>query len=68
LGRKAKTTLTLMEMNDVSRIYLTEDIVEITGFMTSMDKFFYIHPIMDDLWKDLGRAIYCLFTDRLCRI
>jgi superfamily I DNA/RNA helicase len=49
---KAKTTLTLMEMNDVSRIYLTEDIVEITGFMTSMDKFFYIHPNMDDLWKE----------------
>jgi hypothetical protein len=41
-----------MEMNDVSRIYLTEDIVEITGFMTSMDKFFYIHPIDDDLWKE----------------
>ena len=49
---KAKTTLTLMEMNDVSRIYLTEDITEITTHMTSMDKFFYIHPDMDELWKE----------------
>jgi hypothetical protein len=59
--RKAKTTLTLMEMNDVSRIYLTEDIVEITGFMTSMDKFFYIHPMDDDLWKEfyLLESSYC---------
>jgi hypothetical protein len=61
LGRKAKTTLTLMEMNDVSRIYLTEDIVEITGFMTSMDKFFYIHPIM----MIYGRNFYLLESNLL---
>jgi DNA helicase-2/ATP-dependent DNA helicase PcrA len=49
---KTKTTLTLMEMNDVSRLFLTEDITIITGFMSTMDKFFYIHPNMDDLWKE----------------
>lgn len=49
---KAKTTLTLMEMNDVSRIYLTQDITEITIFMTSMDKMFYLHERMQDLWEE----------------
>jgi hypothetical protein len=37
-------------MNDVSRLFLTEDITIITGFMSTMDNF--LHSSMDDLWKE----------------
>ncbi len=49
---KSKTTITLMEMNDVSRIYMTNDIERITAYMEEMDKFFFIHPLMDELWQE----------------
>ena len=53
LEEKAKVNITLMEMNDVSRIYLTNDIAAITGYMTEMDKFFYLHKDIDVLWQEL---------------
>lgn len=49
---KSKTNITLMEMNDVSRIYLTNEVTEILAYMTEMDRYFYIHPQLDALWEE----------------
>lgn len=49
---KSKTTITLMEMNDVSRIYMTNDVEKITTYMEEMDKFFFLHPLMEELWQE----------------
>lgn len=50
---KSKVNITLMEMNDVSRIYLTNDIPTIVGYMTEMDKFYYLHSSIETLWQEL---------------
>lgn len=42
----------LMDMDDVSRMYLTNNILEIKNFMVSMDKPFYSHKHLKDLWVD----------------
>lgn len=49
---KLKISYTLMDMNDVSRIYLTTDVEEIKAHMLSMDKSFFLHDSMNSLWKD----------------
>lgn len=49
---KSKISITLMEMNDVSRIYMTDDIEEITSYMTAMDKFFFPHAKIEELWEN----------------
>jgi superfamily I DNA/RNA helicase len=48
---KSKISITLMEMNNVSRIYMTNVIEEITSYMTEMDKFFFLHPQLEVLWE-----------------
>lgn len=50
---KMRLTYTLMDMNDISRIYLTTDVEEIKIHMISMDKSFFAHPKLVDLWTDL---------------
>lgn len=50
---KVKLNMTLMEMNDVSRIYLTDDLGEIAVHMTNMDRYFYMHDRLPQLWEDL---------------
>ena len=49
---KSKVTITLMEMNDVSRIFLTDDVETIFEHMTSMDKYFYEEEIIHELWAE----------------
>lgn len=49
---KVKTTMTLMEMNDVSRIYLTNNLEEILEHLASMDKYFYLHDNLLQLWTE----------------
>lgn len=49
---KSKTNITLMEMNDVSRIYLTDDLSQILTYMSEMDKYFYMHPQLENLWAE----------------
>lgn len=41
-----------MEMNDVSRIFLTDDVETIFEHMTSMDKYFYEEEIIHELWAE----------------
>ena len=48
---KVKIGFTLMDMNDVSRIYLTNDLVEIREYMISMDKSFFNFNEMPALWE-----------------
>lgn len=49
---KVKTSMTLMDMNDVSRIYLTDDLEEIYKFMEIMDKFSFKPDNIDSLWTE----------------
>lgn len=43
----------LIDMNDISRMYLTDDISEIMQYLASQGKFVYIHPHIDTLWGTL---------------
>ena len=49
---RAKITLTLMEMNDISRIYLEERSEEIFKIMTKMDKYYLEADNIKDLWAE----------------
>lgn len=54
---KVKISYTLMDMNDVSRIYLTDSIEEIKSYMVDMDKNFFDaifedRSIIEILWDD----------------
>lgn len=49
---RAKISMTIMEMNDMSRVFLTNDIKELFGFMKQMDKFYFEHPNLEQLWND----------------
>lgn len=62
---KIKTTITLQEMNDVSRIYLTDNKVEIFQYMNVMDKYYYEHPNLDDLWTDFLYIREASYTDTI---
>lgn len=49
---KAKVNITIMEMNDISRLFMTNDMKEIFKHMTSMDKFYFEHPDLPTLWAE----------------
>lgn len=49
---RAKISMTIMEMNDMSRTFLTNDMKELFGFMKQMDKFYFEHPNLEQLWND----------------
>lgn len=49
---KAKINITLIEMNDISRLFMTNDMKEIFKFMNDMDKFYFEHPKLKQLWEE----------------
>jgi len=49
---RAKVTMTLMEMNDISRIFLEERPREIFKIMAGMDKYFYETDNIVELWDE----------------
>ena len=51
-GDKLKLSYTLMDMNDISRLFLTDDLGEIKKHMLSMDKTFTDHEDIISLWSD----------------
>lgn len=48
---KLKLSYTLMDMNDISRLFLTDDIAEIKKHLQSMDKNFVNHKDIVSLWS-----------------
>lgn len=50
---KLKLSYTLMDMNDISRLFLTDDIKEIKKHLQSMDKNFVDHKNIVSLWASL---------------
>lgn len=48
---KVKLSYTLMDMNDVSRLFLTDDYTLILKQMKTMDKSVFITDSLDKLWK-----------------
>ncbi len=48
---KLKLSYTLMDMSDISRLFLTDDITEIKKHMQSMDKNFVVHKDIVSLWS-----------------
>lgn len=50
---KLKLSYTLMDMNDISRLFLTDDIEEITNHFISMDKAMSEHFQLEYLWGEL---------------
>lgn len=58
---KLKLSYTLMDMSDISRLFLTDDIEEIKKHMQSMDKNFVVHKDIVSLWasfKSFREASY----------
>lgn len=49
---RAKISMTIMEMNDMSRLFLTNDMKQLFEFMKQMDKFYFEHPNLESLWQD----------------
>ena len=50
---KLKLSYTLMDMNDIARLFLTDDIEEIKKHLQSMDKNFVNHKDIISLWASL---------------
>lgn len=48
---KFKLTFTLMDMNDISRLFLTEDIPEIASHFRSLDKNFFSPDCLKEVWE-----------------
>lgn len=53
IEEKVRLKFTLMDMNDVSRIFVTDDVPEIIGHMRNMDKTVFEHPSLSELWDTL---------------
>lgn len=49
---RAKISMTIMEMNDLSRVFLTNDMKELFTFMKQMDKFYFEHVNLEQLWNE----------------
>lgn len=49
---KAKINITIIEMNDISRLFMTNDVKEIFKAMNEMDKFYFDHPAIAELWQE----------------
>lgn len=49
---KLKFSYTIMDMNDISRLFLTDDISEIKKHLESMDKMMFEHDQIDYLWQE----------------
>ncbi len=49
---KMKLSYNLMDMNDVSRLFLTNDLKEIVANLESMDKVVSTNPELEYLWKE----------------
>ena len=50
---KLKLSYTLMDMNDIARLFLTDDMEEIKIHLQSMDKSFVVHEEIVSLWASL---------------
>lgn len=71
---KLKISYSLMDMNDISRLFLTNDIEEIKVHLTSMDKSMHNSDYLPQLWEDfisiressyIGNYIQIDFTDMM---
>lgn len=51
--KKVRLTFTLLDFNDVSRIYLTDDMEQIIHFMEQMDKSYYEVDWLEEVWQDM---------------
>ena len=62
---RAKISMTIMEMNDMSRIFLTDDMKQLFEFMKQMDKFYFEHPSLEQLWKDFLQLREQTYTGKI---
>lgn len=71
---KLKLSYTLMDMSDIARLFLTDDIEEIKKHMQSMDKNFFSHKDIVTLWASLiefreesytGKVVVIDFNDMI---
>jgi len=70
---KVKLSYTLMDMNDVSRIFLTDDLEEIREHMVEMDKNFFDvefegEMAVNRLWDDFLELRELTYTSRIMEI
>lgn len=67
-GEKFKLVYMLVTMNDVSRMYLTNDISEITTHMISMDKSVNNDPAIPKLWERFIKLRELSYTSKVIQI
>tara|TARA_R110000796_G_scaffold231853_8_gene349951 strand:+ start:4861 stop:6333 length:1473 start_codon:yes stop_codon:yes gene_type:complete len=49
---KLRLTYTLMDMNDISRLFLTDDVEEIINYGLGAGKHLYVSKDLEELWKE----------------
>ena len=71
---KLKLSYTLMDMNDIARLFLTDDLTEIKKHLQSMDKNFVSHKDIVSLWSSFvsfreksytGKTVVIDFNDMI---
>ncbi len=71
---KVKLRFTLSDINDASRLFLTNDLNEIKAHISNMGKVFKPHTLLEEMWKDFieirensykGRNISIDFIDMI---
>jgi len=65
---KLKLSYTLMDMNDISRLFMTDDLGEIKKHMLSMDKNFVDHKKIVSLWASLISFREASYKDKVVTI
>lgn len=65
---KLKLSYTLMDMNDISRLFMTDDLQEIKKHMLSMDKNFVDHKKIVSLWASLISFREATYKDKVVTI
>jgi DNA helicase-2/ATP-dependent DNA helicase PcrA len=49
---KYKINMTIMTMNDASRLYFVDELEDVFEAMEEMDKMYFVFPELEDLWKE----------------
>lgn len=48
---RVKVIMTMLELNDLSRLFLTNDLKELFAHMTIMDKYYFEHELLPTIWS-----------------
>lgn len=65
---KLSITYSLVDMNEISRLFLTDSIEEISEYALDMGKFLTSHPNIGEIWTEFVKIRNNYFTNRVLEI